>query len=274
MTTSSIATHPLVQLVLDTYEILNRESDLSPANSVINDVLSRLVRTVCEFHGLKNSSAILKHRNIQSVLPHFHALLSKAEGLMEKYYATQLSRYDTVSLGELIRFMYWENYVTLVREEMNVLQKVMPEYHGKPIAFIGSGPLPLSAILLHIYTKSPVACLDLDSEAVSLSRKLIEKLDLQDCVQVVETAGEEADYESYPIVYIASLVQNKASIFERIFSTRSEALLAVRSTEGVYQLLYDPVSSNDIQQAGLKVLAKTTANQHMINTTLFLTRSV
>ncbi|SEM82391.1 nicotianamine synthase family protein [Lihuaxuella thermophila] len=274
MTASSIATHPLVQLVLDTYEILNRESDLSPANAVINDVLSRLVRTVCESHGLKNSSAILNHDQVRSVLPHFHRLLSRAEGLMEKYYAARLSRFDTVSLGELIRFIYWENYVTLVREEMNVLQQVMPDFYGKPIALIGSGPLPLSAILLHIYTKSPVTCLDSDAEAVSLSRQLIGKLDLQDSVRVEKTAGEEADYGSYPIVFVASLVQNKESVLQRILSTRSGVLVAVRSSEGVYQLLYDPVSADAIRRSGLRMLAKTTANQHMINTTLFLTRSV
>jgi len=262
--------HPLAVLTMDTYRILAKETDLSPNNPLINRTLHHFVQTVSGFHATPDADAVLDLACVRSVLPSLRDLLGRAEGEMEKYYAEWYNGLDSIRLGELIQFMYWENYVTLVREEMNVLERVIPDWKEKKIAFVGSGPLPISPLLFHLSTALPVICFDSDSEAVEHSRCFIEKCGLQENMQVIQARGEEADYAEFSLVFVASLVQPKEKVLSRIRATHNAAWVAVRSSEGVYRLLYDPVSPRLLDETGYEVWGKTAASSLMINTTLFL----
>lgn len=109
--------HPLAGLTLDTYRVLVNETDLSPNNPLINCTLHHFVQTVSGFHNQPDADAVLEQESIRSTLPRLYTLLSRAEGEMEKYYAVRYNGLDTVRLGELIQFLYWEIHACPRRNE-------------------------------------------------------------------------------------------------------------------------------------------------------------
>lgn len=57
------------------------------------------------------------------------------------------------------------------------LVKNIDSLEGKYFTFLGGGSLPVSGILLHIHTGAKINLIDLDPEAITLSRRLIENLE-------------------------------------------------------------------------------------------------
>lgn len=266
----SALSHPLISIAIHTYRILAHEKDLSPHNPLINHTLQHLVQTVSRYHAEKGAESVLELEGVRNFMTSFYELLGRSEEEMEKYYADRYNQLSSIRLGDLSQFIYWHNYTTLVREEVQVYFKMNPDWHREKVAFVGSGALPISPLLFHLFTSTSITLFDSDIEAVKLSRMFIEKCGLKDQIQVVHIRGEEAYYSDYAFVFIASLVKPKKSVLAQIRHTQPTAKIAIRSTEGVYQLLYEPVSIWMLNEMGYQVYDRTKANSSMINTTLFL----
>lgn len=101
-------------------------------------------------------------------------------------------------------FLYIDNYDHLCAAEARILQRAMgiahhDALHDVRVAFAGSGPLPLSAILLHVRFGASVVLVDVDSEAVGESRRLIAALEgnavlAEGALTVVESCAASACY--------------------------------------------------------------------------------
>jgi hypothetical protein len=131
------------------------------------------------------------------------------------------------------------------------------------MAFCGSGPLPLSALLLHLSTGIEMLLIERDREAVRASTRLLQKLEALDIIapgglELVERdAGDcrfvgrrrpaSADAFCCDAVMIASLVdpRAKARIADGIAAEPAAPdLLLVRSARGLAAALaYDPIDS-------------------------------
>lgn len=266
----SARSHPLISIAIHTYQILAHEKDLSPHNPLINHTLQHFVETVSSYHAEKEAESVLELEGVRTFMTCFYELLGRSEEEMEKYYADRYNQLSSIRLGDLSQFVYWHNYITLVREEVQVYFKMNPDWRGKKIAFVGSGALPLSPLLFHLFTSASVTLFDSDIEAVNRSRIFIEKCGLKDKIQIMHIRGEEAYYSDYAFVFVASLVQPKEHVLAQIRLTQPTAGVAIRSSEGVYQLLYEPVSIWMLNEMGYQVWDQTIANPNMINTTLFL----
>jgi len=136
----------------------------------------------------------------------------------------------------------------------------------RTIAICGSGPLPMSALFLHLLTKTRVVLIDNDQEAVERSRRLITNLEMMGIIRnnsltvLQRRAGDviflgtqgptvsTSDMEvACDVVLIASLVdaKSKASIASQFMANSSAPeLLVMRSATGLSaKLAYDPVST-------------------------------
>lgn len=95
------------------------------------------------------------------------------------------------------------------------------------------------------------------------------------CTSIFE--GEAHSYASHPVVLIASLVpeSSRAAIVQRVRETRRqqsdrrEVVLAMRTAEGLYTLLYEPVDEGPMPGRGLLLRARTRPTDKAINSTLF-----
>jgi hypothetical protein len=258
----------LIACVLRAHAVLERESDLSPANPRINAALSALVQFVMQGCGSPAEAArALAAPSIAAIRTALVRRLALAEGALERHWAGVFSQRDGLTAANFPEFPYWDCYRSLVEAELACLRPYLTLGTAESLAFVGAGPLPLSAVLLHAATKLRVTCVDADSGACSLAQTLLRRAGLTG-IEVRCAAGADHEYAPHPVVMVASLVQDKVQVMRRIRATRPAAVVGLRSAEGLCTLLYEAVDEAQIEALGCGYLGRTAPNPHAINTTL------
>lgn len=101
--------------------------------------------------------------------------------------------------GASDRFPYTMNYVEMVQTEADVIRSFLNGHEGGKsskrlnVAFCGSGPLPLTGILLAACMNANVKLIDINSKAVELSDQLIEKWDERGVMSKGQVSSMVAD---------------------------------------------------------------------------------
>jgi hypothetical protein len=261
----------IIDLIQETNLLLQRESDLSPANSRVTEMIGRLVHRIRLPYLSEEVHAVLSNPSIQHLHRNLLAKLSKAEYEAELFDSRHLCKTDGFDLSIITQLSTWSIYETLVGQELQLLHKLSPRMASEaPIVFVGSGPLPLSAIMLHLYGNVEVICLEIDSAACEASRELLQRIGLGDKLVVKQINGADFDYAPYRKVFVASLVTNKLPVLEQIRRTSREALVAVRTAEGMRQLMYEALDEDQLLKQGWQLLTRTRPKENLvINSTLF-----
>lgn len=150
-------------------------------------------------------------------------------------------------------FPYYENYVDLTRMELSAIHAVTPS-PPKMIAFIGSGPLPLTSWCLcqaldkasGIQGSTTVLNIDSNPQAIVQSRALAERLgrSARGMQFSCQAAGSsDLDLRRFDVVYLAALVGMTQEEKERVLTEivrgmRVGSLLVIRTGHGLRSLLY------------------------------------
>ncbi|MFB5662437.1 nicotianamine synthase family protein [Alteribacillus sp. HJP-4] len=264
-TRKSLEEH-ITETYLQAYDTLNEEEDLSPKNPIINQTLTHLVMTLSVPADETISRKVLTHPHIQKIRPQMLALLSEAESAMECYYAMHFLN-TARSIDDLTHFIYWNNYKSLIAKEFSIGREIVKP---KRITMIGSGPLPITAILMAERWNIPVRCLDIDPFSHLLGKQLLSSLDCSAQLEHEQNDGAIADYEHDDLTFIASLVPDKEKIIRRIAQSNADGAIAIRSAEGLHRLLYEPVDPLEYKVAGYNYINATKADSDSINTTIFI----
>jgi nicotianamine synthase-like protein len=260
-------TEDLIACVLQAHAALGRETDLSPRNPVINDALSALVRAILEGCPPDEAERVLADPRVRAVRGELVGRLAVAEGEMERCWSELLRARASLEAADLKDFIYWDCYRALVKAELGLLPASLEIGDGQSIAFVGAGPLPLSAILMHLSTGCSVTCIDRDPGACSLACELCRKAGLTG-IEIACACGTSWDYARHPVVFIASLVPEKAEVMRCIRRRCPQAVVGLRSVEGLCSLLYDPVDETELAAMGCGLLGRTGYDPQVINTTL------
>jgi len=172
----------------------------------------------------------------------------QSEEEMEKYYSQKIST-SPEPIQEISRFMYFKNYQLLSHLEFTNLSCFCPQI--KNILFLGSGPLPLSAICLVQNYRVHVTLVDMSFEALELSRILIEKLWLWEYFTFVcENAQTFQSPDTFDVTISAAMLftdGNQTNLFENISRVRTKYFL-FRSSKGKRELLYRKLSTTKMQK--------------------------
>jgi hypothetical protein len=256
--------------IVAVHALLTNESDLSPCNRKISIALRELVDLLLQSYGSAETAAILNHPEVAALRSSLLDRLSEAESALERFWSQRFRNRKTLHVRDLRTFLYWRNYERLLGMELKALAAIWrfkAQKHGE-IVFVGGGPLPLSAIVLHMRTGKPVLCVDADGEASECARGLLAKLGLSE-VSAVHTDGMDFDYGGASATFIASLANRKMDVAKRIVETCKEPVVAVRTVDGVRALLYRPADVAALKAAGLSFAGRTKANAETINSTVF-----
>ncbi|MBP9686269.1 MAG: GNAT family N-acetyltransferase [Candidatus Doudnabacteria bacterium] len=226
------------QKVLDVYHELRQQPSLAPSPTT-NKLFSGLV-----------SLALTEEANqyqefpdaIQRVLPEIHTLASLGEYELEKHWAERVvaSAFPVIALEQ---YPYFHNYEQLTQLEYQSL-KVLGERRLARCLFVGSGPLPLSAILLARTFGTRVTCMDKAAEAVSLSARVLEAIDLTQIVDVVQAdIFEAANLHEFDVIFLGALVgmteEEKQKIIQHVFTHCAVgSLIVIRTAHQGRRLLY------------------------------------
>ena len=266
----SSAVDTVIGKIVAVHALLTNEGDLSPRNQKISTALRELVDLLLRSYSSAESAAILNHPEVTALRISLLDRLSEAESALERFWSQRFRNRKTLHVRDLREFLYWRNYERLLGMELKALaaiRRFKARKHGE-IVFVGGGPLPLSAIVLHMRTGKPVLCVDADAEASECARKLLAKLSLSQ-VSAVHIDGVDFDYGGASAIFIASLTNRKMDVVKRIVETGKEPVVAVRTVDGVRALLYRPADLAALKAAGLSLSGQTKADAETINSTLF-----
>jgi hypothetical protein len=249
------------KIIKGVYLSLKTEQDLSPHNPVVNQNLTELVASLTLAHIANENNCLSASPFLRQERFFLPKICATAEGEMEKYWADEFLTQDNLQVPDLERFLYYRHYVAL----WNLEEPLLAGMPVQRLVFLGSGALPLTAILAAVMSGIPaIVCVDSDPAACEASSVLIEKLGLSDRIWVVCNMAHDFDFQPHDTVMCASLVSGKRGLYQVLYDRGVEHFL-VRDVEGIYCYLYKP--SPQPCTYLYKELQKTRPNSQCINTT-------
>ncbi|MGO4697921.1 nicotianamine synthase family protein [Paenibacillus sp. 2TAB26] len=263
-----------IAFIREVNELLQKEVDLSPANQLVTNMIRRLSLQLRSHYLPEEVQAVLSNEYIRMNQRNLQDKLSEAEFLVELGDSLHICKSEDSVLDNVRRLSYWNIYMALVSEELSTLRRITRADGQKEksrIVFVGSGPMPLSPIILHLIGDVEVLCLEIDPVAYDASCFLLERMGLGNKVTVVLENGSDFDYSSYSRVFVASLVRDKLGVLNQIKRTSPDSLVAVRTAEGMKRIMYEAVDESQLKKQGWRILTRTWPEETLvINSTLFL----
>ncbi|KAJ0251375.1 hypothetical protein HA466_0123430 [Hirschfeldia incana] len=244
--------------ILDLYNKISNLKSLKPSKIV--DILFQQLVSTC----LPTETNIDVEKlcpKIQDIRTNIIKLRSEAIGYSEEHFSTVLGSLEDNPLHRLDIYPYYTNYLKLSKVEFDLLMLHTSHVPTK-IAFVGSGSLPFTSIILAKFhlPKTTFHNFDIDPRANSLASQLLSRdpdlfsriifhtMDILDASEVLR------DYE---VIFLASLVgvdrEAKIKVIEHLEKHMAPgALLMLRSAKGLRAFLYIDVDPCDLR--GFEVL--------------------
>lgn len=230
--------------ILSLYASLAAAKSLAPSPR-INVVFGELVALTNAANDA-TSRHLLADPEIAAIVPHLRELCARGEGLLEAHWAQRIVNARTPS-SMLQQFPYFQNYVQLARLEAHALLGVT-DRPLKRALFIGSGPMPLSSIMLETRHGYSVDNIDIDASATAQGADVarVAGAGRQRFFHGDIHAYAKEDIAAADVVYVAALAgldpaQKNAITTVLREHMRPGSLLLVRSADRLRGLLYPVV---------------------------------
>lgn len=247
---------PLVRTICDLYQKISALDSLKPCKDV-NALFSQLVNTCIPPNPIDVDNLCSKVKEIRGKLIR---LCGEAEGHLESHFAAVLATFER-PLSHVSLFPYYDNYLELSRLEYNILSEHCPKPPSK-VAFIGSGPLPLTTIVLatnHL-TTTIFHNYDINATANSQAEALVlpdPDLSKRVMFYTADVMDITTKMKEYDVVFLAALVGMDKEEKNRFIAHVSKhmapgTLLMLRSAHGARAFLYPVVDPTDL--LGFEVL--------------------
>ena len=272
----------LVDRVLELYGRLDRldsAAGLEPSGPV-NAAFTELVE-LCRPTRDQHPGAVLADPRITAVLPRLRELCAGGEYRLERWWAHRLVAAADPSSG-LELFPYLDNYRELTALEVHTVAGLRRASGVPRVCVLGSGPLPLTALLTARALGAPVDAVDWSAEATDLAAAVLRRLPDGRLVRTHRAdARAFAGVDRADVVVLAALVgldsaekrQAVAAVAERM---RPGTVLVVRGSHRLRTLLYPPVTPGELVDAGrgrLGLLAEIHPWNEVVNTLLIAVRT-
>jgi nicotianamine synthase len=222
----------------------------------------------------EDAEVVLADPRVEAVLPRLRALCADGEYRLERAWARRVS----VAPEDLALFPYLDNYQDLTALEVHAVAGLRRGAGVPRVCVLGSGPLPLTALLTARTLGGRVDAVDVSGEATELAAAVLERLPGGDLVRVHRAdARSSADVEEADVVVLAALVgldaaEKRAVIGAVADRMRSGAVLVVRSAHRLRTLIYPPVTPADLRAAPLRLLAEVRPWNDVVNSVLIARR--
>ncbi|KAG6408603.1 hypothetical protein SASPL_131621 [Salvia splendens] len=265
---------PLVLKVQQLYESISKLEDLSPSKEV-DALFTELVHVCIPPHPIDPTKLCPE---IQEMRGKLISLCGHAEGLMEKHFCALLTSFDR-PLDHLSLFPYHSNYLNLSRLEFDLLSHHSPA--PARVAFVGSGPLPLTTIVLaanHL-TSTVFHNFDIDPSANAMAAKLVAPHPELAARMAFHTADimdvPGAALREYDVVFLAALVgmyiEEKMHVVQHLAKNMAPgAILMLRSAHGARAFLYPVVDPRQLR--GFELLSVYHPTDDVINSVVVARR--
>lgn len=217
----------------------------------VDALFSSLVQA-CRHLPEQEVAPVLADPVVRALTANLRELCATGEYLLERFWAKRLL--DAADpRAELARFPHLDNYQQLISLEAHALLGLgLDRSRTHQIAFLGSGPLPLSALLLAREFRAAIHAVDLSVEATILAAAVVERMAAAPRIRVQHGDARDCSaVASADVVVLAALVgpspRDKLDVLEAVTQRmRPGAFLVVRSAHGLRTLLYPPLDLDDL----------------------------
>lgn len=156
---------------------------------------------------------------------------------------------NITSRNSIMRKIMLSYYAPIVKKEV-LLANVKSSDH---VLCIGGGYLPCTAILFHKLSKAKVTVIDVDKDAITSAKVIINQLQLEDKVIVKHADGIDIASEHFDVIHIAMQITPKEEVFKKIHaSMSSHAKILVRTPKEHLERGYQPFKHICEQHASVK----------------------
>ena len=259
---------PVIAQVRALHEALRTRPHLRPEPAT-NELFERLVALAVDPVAARDADAVLRDPAVERLLPSLRRLCSEGEFELERSWALRILSHPDPR-AELARFPYRQNYGDLTRLEHHTVAGLTSR-PVRRVLFIGSGPLPLTSLLLAEGHGCEVDNLDREPDAVRLGADLAAALGcggLRFRVGDVLDGRDGYDGGGYDLVYLAALAgldpETKHRLLEHLGRRlRPGTLVLARSAHSLRGLLYPVLDPDDLP--GLRTLAVVHPHTDVVN---------
>ncbi|XP_031259674.1 nicotianamine synthase-like [Pistacia vera] len=242
----------LVQEVFELYEQIASLESLKPCKDV-NTLFTQLVVTCMPPNPIDVTKLCKRVQEMRSKLIR---LCGEGEGLLESHFSTILGSFEK-PLQHLNLFPYYSNYLKLSHLEFSILSQHSSHVPNK-VAFVGSGPLPLTSIVLasnHL-TKTSFHNFDIDPSANSKAHALVSPhpdLSNRMFFHTTDIINVSTALKEFEVVFLAALVgmdkEEKLKVIDHLGKFMAPgALLMLRSAHGARAFLYPVVDPCELRE--------------------------
>ncbi|KAI9081061.1 hypothetical protein K1719_037041 [Acacia pycnantha] len=257
----------LISKIRELYDKISGLDSLKPSQDV-DTLFTQLVLTCIPPSPI---DVTILPNSLQEIRSNLIRLCGQAEGLLESHYSTILGSFEN-PLDHLHIFPYYSNYLKLGLLEFTILTQHCTRVPSN-IAFIGSGPLPFTSIVLasnHLPT-STFHNYDIDPHANSMALRLFPShndLSKRMVFHTSDIMDVTEDLAEYDVVFLAALVgmdkEEKNRVIDHLAKYMAPgALLMLRSAHGARAFLYPVVQPGDLR--GFEVLSVFHPTDEVIN---------
>lgn len=303
-TPAATTAHDLHREIVSIYQDLAPLESLAP-NDLVNALLTRLVTLCIQPYSPEIVDRFNRIDGVSTLCSNLQSLCAAAEGELERHWAHKIpkdaashtraiSRYTTLfptktnipadpsqTQALLSTFPYYTNYLSLSHLEASLLGPFLSTPPSN-IAFIGSGPLPLTSLcLLAHFPTASILNIDRDSDALAVSSALTEKLGLEErmtfsCEDAIDASTGNTDWQNLDVVFLAALVgmrsSEKVGVLRGLRNRlRAGTLVVCRSARGMRGVLYPVLElSDELQSVGFEILAEMHPWDSVVNSVVVL----
>ncbi|XP_020224133.1 nicotianamine synthase [Cajanus cajan] len=262
----------LIAQIMQLHASISKLESLKPCKQV-NSLFTHLVK-LCTLPSSIDIESL--PQEVQHMRESLINLCGDAETLLELEFSSFLIL-TPEPMKNVTLFPYYGNYIKLAHLENKIL-KENGVVNPKKVAFVGSGPMPLTSIIMatHHMHSTHFDNFDVDHKANEVARKIVAsdvalekrmKFVTQDIVDVRERLGQ------YDCIFLAALVgmrkEEKVKILGHMWKYMKEGgFLLVRSAKGARAFLYPVIEERDM--VNFEVLAMFHPTDDIINSVVLL----
>lgn len=200
-----------------------------------------------------------------------YELLKKLQNIYETFETNLEISFtkDIINRGkiELSSYLLYKRFVKLIKNEIALADIKKDD----KVLFIGSGPFPITAILINKFSGCSVICVEKDKNRSIISKEVIQSLGLSKNIRVLNGKGENIGCNSFSVAIIALLVKPKSEILDNLSRQAiADARIICRTSDGARQAFYEQANPEIFSR--YKIIDKIIAGENQIVSSVLLTK--
>jgi precorrin-6B methylase 2 len=217
------------------------------ANSAGNIVIvNKIVQTLegallDKYFTLEEENELYSFMQENNMLSIFQKAYEIFETNLETEFASSLINEKGNPHEKFSNYLLYKRFVTLLTNEISLASITNMD----KVLFIGSGPIPITAILMHELCGAKVDCGERYKPSADLSEKVLAKLNYTDFIHVINKDGVDTDYSQYSVILVALLAKPKSELLKTIWKQApSGTRIICRTSDLVRQAFYETTQEN------------------------------